>query len=69
VAKPTSNRPNKRALQKALPSKGAGFPAAGTATASAPERTAAWTAPDQLGNSSKRLRGIERVKTRMWERG
>jgi len=35
----------------------------------APEKTAAWTAPDKLGNSNKRLRGVERVKTRMWERG
>lgn len=66
---PTSYRPNKRALQKALPKKGPPPPATGGEAKGGPEKTAAWVAPDQLGNSSKRLRGIGRVKTRMWERG
>lgn len=69
MATPTSFRPYKRQHQKAAPSKGAALPAAGAAAKSGPEKTAAWAVPDQLGNSSKRLRGIERVKTRMWERG
>jgi hypothetical protein len=68
VAKPTSFRPNKRAYQKSSPGKGADFPATSTTTPSAPERTAAWPAPDKTGNSQKRLRGIARVKTRMMER-
>lgn len=69
MATPTSYRPFKAAYQKASPKKGADFPAKGTGTESGPEKTAAWVAPDQLGNSSKRLRGVSRVKTRMWERG
>lgn len=69
MATPTTFRPYKRAFQKATPKKGADFPATGTGIKSGSEKTAAWVAPDQLGNSSKRLRGIARVKTRMWERG
>ncbi len=67
MAKATSNRANKRALQKAGPSKGADLPAKGPGSLSGADRTAAWRAPDQLGNAKKRLRGIARVKTRMWE--
>jgi hypothetical protein len=69
VGKPTSHRPNKRALQKALPNKGAAPPAKGGGLPNGPEKTVNWPTPDRLGNSSKRLNGVERVKTRMWERG
>lgn len=67
MATPTTYRPYARAFQKKAPSKGADFPAKGKGSESGPERTANWPTPDQLGNSSKRLRGIGRVKTRMWE--
>ncbi len=69
MATPTSHRPYKRAYQKASPRKGAEFVATGKGMESAPEKTAAWPAPDKLGNSKQRLRGVERVKTRMWEQG
>lgn len=69
MATPTSQRPYKRAYQKSAPRKGADFPAKGTGSDSGPEKTVNWPTPDQLGNSSKRLRGIGRVKTRMWEKG
>lgn len=68
MAKPTTYRPHKRAFQKSAPSKGADFVARGKGMERAPEKTAAWTAPDKLGNAKKRLRGVEPVKTRMWER-
>lgn len=69
MATPTTHRPYKRAYQKAAPKKGADLPAKGGAAPDAPTKTAAWPTPDLLGNSTKRLNGVERVKTRMWERG
>lgn len=69
MATPTTFRPHKRAYQKAAPSKGADLPATGRAAPDAPTKTASWPTPDRLGNSASRLRGVERVKTRMWERG
>lgn len=68
MATATSYRPHKRAYQKSSPRKGAALPATGGGAPDAPSKTAAWPAPDKVGNSAKRLRGIERVKTRMMER-
>jgi hypothetical protein len=69
MAKASSNQPLKAARQKAGPSKGADLPAKGRGSENGPEKTVGWPKPDQLGNSSKRLRGVTRVKTRMWEQG
>lgn len=69
MATPTSQRPYKRQFQRGNPSKGAALTEKGAGSESGPEKTASWPAPDKLGNSSKRLRGVGRVKTRMWEQG
>lgn len=67
MARPTSYQPNRRAYQKALPDRGAPLPKPGTIP-DGPTRTAAWPDPGYTGNSSKRLRGVRRVKTSMMER-
>lgn len=62
----TSYRPNRMALQKNLPSKGADLPKRGSIP-DGPEKAVAWPDPGQKGNAAKRLRGIPKVKTRMME--
>jgi hypothetical protein len=62
----TSHRPNRIALQKNRPSKGADLPPRG-GIPDGPVKAVAWPDPGQKGNSSARLRGIAKVKTRMME--
>jgi len=67
VATPTSHRPNRRAYQKANPSKGP-EPLKTGRIPDAPTKTVSWPDPGLRGDSAKRLRGVTRVKTAMMER-
>lgn len=67
MAEPTTFRPQKRQLQKSLPSKGPA-PLKTGSIKDGPEKTVNWPDAGQKGNSASRLRGVKRVKTSMWER-